>query len=434
MTLKNRPVVFIVAIFSVVFLNNISPIFPINDQVNNNDANFSIPNQLRFILDTSDLKGNNSSGFYATQIIMACQTEEGREKNHSEHCPTIFLNDLDKRVESQLVLAIYSDLIQIYDENHYSCHNDGHNLGRWLFEYLGNLEDALQYATIHCGGSVYHGIFQGYFEGKHANSNSNRNQIVITDMCPMSRENVNWLYERDCIHGIGHGLAILYDYNTTAAVDRCREFLSIWAQSACSRGVFMENIENFIETGYGDFDTNDIYSPCNKTIEKFASQCYYYFPAYDLARSDHAPGHNSIANTFTKCDNVPSGKFSKYCYQGIGRLLETIAYANTELSIAVCKIGNQTKYHNDCLLGTLKTILKGYADPDQGFKYCSKSKLDFKALCYEIIGIWIKNFFHTEKVDLENECAKAPESNYIVNCINANQRTPGADVFVFEPL
>jgi hypothetical protein len=427
MSLKNKLAIAIVTIFIAILLGNISTISSINEKALQ-VANILLPNQQSFIFGEQELRKKSSSSIYAAAQIM----ESCREENGGAHCPMTFLNNLSKIEESRLVLTTFLELVRLYDENNYSCHQYGHHLGMWLYEHMGNPKDALKYATIYCGGSVYHGIFQNYFEDEEAINNLDRSQIAIIDLCPVSQGNANWLHERDCIHGIGHGLAKLYNYNTLAAVDRCNEFVPIWAQSACSRGVFMENIEYFIETGLGDFNTTDIYSPCTGIIEKFASQCYYYYPAYDLARNGITLSYN-ITGTFAKCDDIPSAKFSKYCYQGIGRLLESFAYTNAKLSIATCYLGNQTKYHNDCLLGTLKTMLKGYADPSVGFTYCSKSNLDFKAICYQIVGMWIKSFLHAGKADLENECAKAPETNYINNCINTNQTTDEY-VSLFEPI
>ena len=85
----------------------------------------------------------------------------------------------------------------------------------WLYDYTRNLKEALNYATLLCGCSVYHGIFQSYFGGEQFVHNVEKNQIMITHLCPMGQENVNWLQERDCIHGIGDGLVKLYNYNTT---------------------------------------------------------------------------------------------------------------------------------------------------------------------------------------------------------------------------
>jgi hypothetical protein len=363
---------------------------------------------------------NSSFKSYAEQIMTFCQDDD------DDHCPILALNKLNKTVSRQMVLETFSDLILLYDKSIYPCHDIGHHLGMWLYGYTKSLKEALNYATLLCGGSVFHGVLQSYFVGESLVHNVDKNQIMIAHLCPIGQENVNWIHERDCFHGIGHGLAVFYNYNTTAAVDRCNEFIPLWAQSACSRGVFMENNLYFLQTRKGDFDKNDIYSPCNRTVEEFAPQCYYYHPMYLLERND-----NNLTDAFAQCDNISPDKFVKYCYQGIGRKLQLLAYTNTEQAIAACYRGNQPTYHNDCLIATLKTILKNDAKTDVPFKFCSLSKLDFKAECYETVGMWIKMFLYPNQQEWERECAKAPDIDYVINCINAN---PETSVTAFEPV
>src|ERR671918_119860 len=387
---------------------------------------------------------NNQTRSYAEQIMAYC-------KNDS-HCPVLALDFVYNKTESrQVVLGTFLDLVQLYDENYYTCHDPAHHLGMWLYSHTTNLKEAISYAKpLLCGGAVLHGIFQSYFlldqvqtidqnqTGHHIHNvdknqtghvnNVDKNQIMITNLCPVGQEDVNWIYERDCIHGIGHGLAELYNYNTTAAVDRCNEFESEWAQSACSRGVFMQNMLRYLETGEGNFDKNDIYFPCDKTVEKFAPQCYYYHVPYLLIRNG---GYNLIA-TFGQCDNISPSEFAKYCYQGIGRILQRIVYENAEQAIAYCYLGNQSSYHNDCLTGLLRTILKGDAKADIGFQLCSVSRPDFKAECYEIVGMWIKMLLNPNQQELESACSKARDLDYVINCINANPET-SIHITVFEP-
>ena len=427
--LEYKPVLTIVTLFIVLILGNAVQVYSLNDH-KDHGAHNSSENLLHYDLNENGASANNSSIAYAEQIMATCQDI----LNNKDHCPMMALDELDNLTANrELVLATFLDLVRLYDETNYSCHHDGHHLGMWLYDYTGSPKEALKYATIQCGGSVYHGIFQSYFEGEQfANNTLEKNQITITDLCPVGQENISWLHERDCIHGIGHGLIKLYNYDTAAAVDRCSEFVPIWTQSACSRGVFMENTEYFFETGKGDFDIDSIYSPCNTTVEKFVSQCYYYYPAYYLVKNGLSLDYN-LSDAFSNCDSISPVKFAKFCYQGIGRLLETAAYTNPELSIAACYVGNQTIYHNDCLVGTLKTIMKGDANTAVGFNYCSHSNLDFKATCYEIVGLWIKEFLNTSKEELESECAKAPDIDYVVNCITANQKIT-TDVPIFEPV
>ena len=83
----------------------------------------------------------------------------------------------------------------------------------------------------------------------------------------------------------------------------------------------------------------------------FAPQCYYYHPEYVSERNNLTLGHN-LTYAFAQCDNISPDKFAKYCYQGIGRLLQPIAYTNTEQAIAACYRGNQPTYREDCLIGS----------------------------------------------------------------------------------
>jgi hypothetical protein len=415
----------IILVFIGLILSNIIPVYSIDEHVRHG-ANISMQTQSKIdIIEENGVTVNDSPESHAEQIMTSCQD------NDNTHCLMIALNDLNKTANRQLVLGTFSDLVQLYDENNYSCHHEGHHLGMWLYDYTLNLKEALNYATVLCGGAVYHGIFQSYF-GEQFVYNEGKNQIMITNLCPINQENVNWLHERDCIHGIGHGLVKFYNYNTTAAVDRCNEFIPLWAQSACSRGVFMENTEYFVETGKGDFDKNDAYSPCNRAVEKFAPQCYYYYPEHNFERNNLTLGYN-LTDAFVQCDNISPNKFVKFCYQGIGRMLAPFTFVNPEPSIEARYVGNRSSYHEDCLLGTLKTILKTDANAEVGFNFCGHSDMDFKATCYEIVGMWIKSFLYSSKQQFESECAKAPDADYAINCLNANSKT-SSSIPVFEPV
>ena len=102
------------------------------------------------------------------------------------------LDDLNKTVSRQLVLGTFLNLIQLYEENNYSCHHEGHHFVMWLYDYTSNLKEALNYATLSCGGSVYHGIFQSYFGGEQFVHNVDKNRI-IPDRIFVSENRLCWL-------------------------------------------------------------------------------------------------------------------------------------------------------------------------------------------------------------------------------------------------
>jgi hypothetical protein len=72
--------------------------------------------------------------------------------------------------------------------------------------------------------------------------------------------------------------------------------------------------------------------------------------------------------------------------------------------------------------GMLRVVLDDNVETDLGFQLCGLSSPDYKAECYEIIGMWIK-MFNPNQQDLERECSKAPDSGYVINCINASPDT-----------
>lgn len=420
---KNNIIV-VIAILVVIIVGNILPASSVEGAAEHNShltKNYDSQSDLR----KPEFANNQTSKVYAERIFLSC-------KDDAEHCPMMALDELNKMTSPPVIMETFSDLVQLYDENNYSCHHEGHHLGMWLYDYTGNLSQALNHATVLCGGSVYHGIFQAYFGGEQFIHITDKDSVNILNLCPVGQLNVSWLQERDCIHGIGHGLVKLYNYDTVAAADRCNEFVPLWAQSACSRGVYMENYEYFFETGKGDIDRNDIYFPCNKADIKFAPQCYYYFPGYDWDLKNVTVSYN-LTDAYAQCDNISPGKFAKYCYQGIGRLLATIASTNPDVPVEACNIANQSMHKNDCLVGTLKTILKGDGKTDVGFSFCGASNPDFKPDCYEIMGMWIKTFLYPNKQDWVSECSKALDDKYVVNCLNANPDTK-VTVYVFEPV
>ena len=415
--------IFAVSIFVVPVLGNLVPVYSVHNDTDDG-SHVSVQNQKKASIEDDGVQDNESSKQYAEQIMANCQ-------DGNEHCPAMSLNELNKTASRQDVLRTFSHLNLLYDNIGFSCHDVGHHLGSWLYYYTRDLKEALNHASLYCGGSNYHGILISYFEEEYPVQNVDKNQIRVAHLCPTDHENVNWMHERDCFHGIGHGLTKLYNYNTTAAVSHCDEFVSLWAQSACSRGVFMENKDYFIQTGRGDFDNMKIYSPCDKTIEKFASQCYYTHPWRLLETNNYS--YDSYDDTFVQCDNITPDKFVKYCYDGIGLTLEYVGFRNPEEAIRICYQGNLSDYHNDCLSGTVKSMLKQDAKTDPAFKFCSLSEVDFRSECHNIVGMWIKSFLSLNLQELERECSKTPEIDYVADCINASEETD-VQASVFEPM
>ena len=189
-------------------------------------------------------KGDSTYFAYAEQIVQTCKEDV--------HCSIDELNDLvEKITKRETTLNIFLDVVRLYDKSNYKCHETSHHLGLWLYGYATNLDEAIQYVEMLCGGGLFHGVFQNYFMTQKFN-NIPPDEIGVVGLCSKYEENSidRW----QCIHGIGHGLINVYDYDVFAAVSRCEELKPGLDQISCSKGTFMQNVVHYYETGKGDFD------------------------------------------------------------------------------------------------------------------------------------------------------------------------------------
>ena len=127
-------------LFLDLILGNIVPVYSIDHHVKHG-TNMSRQNQQNANMEEHGASVYNSSKSSAEQIMASCQDDD-------EHCHMMALDDLNKTVSRQLVLGTFLNLIQLYEENNYSCHHEGHHLGMWLYDYTSNLKEALNYATV----------------------------------------------------------------------------------------------------------------------------------------------------------------------------------------------------------------------------------------------------------------------------------------------
>ena len=110
----------IILVFISLILGNIIPVYSIDNKTRHG-AHMSMQdqqNQQNANIEEHGVLVNNSSNSYAEQIMTSCQDDD-------IHCPMMALDELNKTASRQLVLGTFSDLIQLYDRNNYSCHHVG---------------------------------------------------------------------------------------------------------------------------------------------------------------------------------------------------------------------------------------------------------------------------------------------------------------------
>lgn len=342
------------------------------------------------------------TNLYVEQIIAQCGDEP--------HCATEALLHLAESEEQITVLRTFDGIIAKYEEGGNYCHRQAHHLGMFLYTYNGNLTQSLLHADQKCGGAVYHGLMINYFLTQKDNS-ANPRTINITEICPKNSNNPYSLERWQCLHGLGHGLTASYDYDVLEAVKRCEEFQIRWEQLSCSKGVFMENVDQYYESGTGAFNEDNLFFPCNAVAAKYAPACYHYHASYLLAQT------GSLIGTFEECDKIIPEEFVKYCYYGVGRQESISIFDEMERSLTVCQTG-QPFYQTYCFSGMVMTLVNNRGT-DQGFEFCKLLPHQFKAECYDGLGKWTLMLYNNIE-GRTKECSKAESQDYFEVCMKAS--------------
>jgi hypothetical protein len=282
----------------------------------------------------------------------------------------------------------------------------------WLYGYLNDVDKSLELAQQQCGGSVYHGVIQNYILTQKFQGTS-LDEIDIHLICGNRSSNPYSIDHWQCLHGLGHGLAQLYDYNTLDAVKRCDEFQAGIEQISCSKGIFMQNVVHYFETKGGDFDSSDKYYPCNAVDSKYSPTCYHYHVTYLGLIND-----KKLKQTFDDCDGIVPEEMIKYCYYGFGRQLSG-NIKSIDDALFLCEAGKISEYHKYCLTGMVMTLVNGNKNPDIGFSFCSHLSQEYKESCYDGLGKWVK-MLYSDDAKREAQCAKAENSEFATVCSKAS--------------
>ena len=345
---------------------------------------------------------------YAPQIVDVCKDDI--------HCSVNAMRTLAKLENEEKVLDIFSNLVTTFASK-YPCHEIAHHLGMWLNAYLGDAQKALELAKQQCGGSIFHGVVQNYLQIQKFN-NVPINDIDIQEICLKFKDETSFINRWQCLHGLGHGLVDIYDYDIQSAVNRCEEFEPGLEQISCSKGVFMQNVVHWSDTRgeKGDFDENDLLYPCNVSPIKYAPPCYHYQISYMAHKASGSKVQ--IPDAFDLCDEISPEEMIKYCYYGMGRQMHDRIYLDWDRALFLCQQGDRKDLHSYCIEGMLMTLVNGNTNPSLGVSFCKSLPIEYKQTCYNGLGKWI-TMLSSDYDERQNLCSMAENKNYFDVCMNA---------------
>lgn len=280
-------------------------------------------------------------------------------------CVIKHLQLLSNSESQEKILLIVSDIISSWENGNFYCHVQAHHVGEFLSGYFkGDVFDAFSHADGKCGNGLYHGIIENYLSLKVILNGVKVEELQITQPCiELGSENGSYV-GLECVHGMGHGLAVVYNLDVTKAVKRCDEFLTNVEQSKCYSGVFMENGVTYFENGGGMFDDGDLLYPCYVMEPKYQRMCYNVQASYILKQNNFLP---MIA--FQHCEKILFDIFIKSCYNGVGLYMANYYFYDIGKTATMCNDAN-LYYQKDCILGSVFSITM-YVKPELGSHFCN---------------------------------------------------------------
>lgn len=325
---------------------------------------------------TSDAVSGEVSGAPTPRCV-----SEGSE---DFECYEIFYADL---VEKFGVAAAFVDLKERYASTtavQNSCHQITHAIGHAGADLEGGVGEAFAVGDPMCWSGYYHGVMETIIEGIGEEAIPQK----LNDICAAipGKDTYSFAYY-NCVHGIGHGLMLIYDDDLFVSLDACTKLDGDWEQSSCSGGAFMENIMIEERGGVSEYLKKDdpIY-PCNAVPERHRQDCYLMQTSHMLAAFEE-----DFSKVFAACDSVED-KYRATCYQSLGRDASGRSVSDAERTKATCMLGRDAFAEENCVIGAVKDFISYFHSDVEAKHFCTLLRSDLSAVCYDIAEEYYQTF------------------------------------------
>lgn len=221
------------------------------------------------------------------------------------------------------------------------CHSEAHDLGKIVYRETLDVADAIERCRDVCGGGCFHGVLMEAFSEASEKSLDEEGHVELaqaqkhaTEFCEDTQ--VPRFHKKGkCVHGMGHALAFLADYNLARALDACKLFGDRVLEFYCSGGVFMEYDMVF---GERNMQEKPLHYPCD-TFTEFPSACY----TYKAKRFKEKFGSSQkVAAECMKLD----GFLSLGCFRGLGFAYIGEVISSPSRIVEICQFGSGRRTDN----------------------------------------------------------------------------------------
>ena len=267
----------------------------------------------------------------------------------------------------------------------------------------------------------YHGVIQAYLTAE-----GDADSARVAGLCDAVEGGSGSAWLRfQCVHGVGHGLEMIWNWNLPKALAGCDWLGSAWDREGCYGGAFMENAVASIPGGHHAVaqviaaehhdhsgheggppfrmrDSTDALYPCSIVGERYQSSCYMLQGGIILQRVGM-----DFERAAAECDRAPA-RVRHNCYLSLGTSASGITVRDSRLAIAHCAHGDPG-YQPWCYVGVVKNFIDVTARPVDGIVFCQQVPAGRnRRQCWVAVGEQIRVLHAADTGAQELACAGAP--------------------------
>ncbi len=303
------------------------------------------------------------------------------------------------------------------------AHEYAHGIGMLAYDRSPDIVTTFVGCGDGSASGCRHGFMQAYFQ--------HRKHVVAADVRALCRPFEAERYSRallfQCLHGMGHGLTMLYGHDAPRALADCDLLTGAWGQVSCYGGVFMEAFMHATAphdaggmaahqhtSAYKAIDPADPLYPCSIMARRYLLACYEFQTVVIL----HLNG-GDVGATARVCDRAPAD-MRMPCYESLGRDVTTYASRDPRKSAQLCATGTEP-YRPACYAGAAEALVNWTGTTDAALELCRVAGADGPRgqidgpPCYAGLGSAIATFFITA-AEREQQCGRALDPAAIEPC------------------
>ena len=268
-----------------------------------------------------------------------------------------------------------------------NCHQLAHVIGRAAAKkYELKVAETFEHGNQFCASGYYHGAMESVV----AEVGPQKIKDTINEICkPFRVKNAYNLKHYDCVHGLGHGVMSMENYELYRALEDCELLSDTWERDSCSSGVFMENIMSVFnnpdyQTKY--LDKNRPLYPCTDVDDIHKTACYLNQSSYALTVTNF-----NYATVFELCGEAGSSDI--ICYQSLGRDASGNSIQDPASANQICQLGKSYERVANCVIGAVKDIIWIGNSKEKGEQFCAlQQSVEIKRTCFDTAESYYASF------------------------------------------